>query len=294
MALQSMTGFARAEGVSGASHFVWELKSVNAKGVDIRLRLPQGLDGCEATCRGKLAAKISRGTVYGTLSVVKQGLSPVVVINEEVLARVLSVAETIGQRLGGAASVDGILNTRGVVDLVEPQESDEDKAALEKAVVASLDVALGDFLGAREGEGKALLAILSGKLDEIEAHTRAAENNPARAAEAIKAKIAAQIAELLDNAKGFDLDRLHQEALLLASRADIREELDRLYAHITAARQLLSSGAAVGRKLDFLAQEFNRETNTLCSKSNDVSLTSTGLELKALVEQFREQVQNLE
>ncbi len=294
MALQSMTGFARAEGTSGVAHLAVEIKSVNAKGLDLRLRLPPGCDALEAPARQMLTGRFARGTLYATLTVTKPGATPVVTINEEVLSRVLAAAQTIGARLGGAASVDGILATRGVVDLVEPQESDEEKAAQDAAALGLFTRAADALAKARESEGAALFAILSGKLDEIEARTREAEANPARAPEAIKAKITAQIAELLDNAKGFDPDRLHQEALLLASRADIREELDRLYAHIAQARSLLKSAGGVGRKLDFLAQEFNRETNTLCSKSNDVSLTATGLELKALVEQFREQVQNVE
>jgi uncharacterized protein (TIGR00255 family) len=191
-------------------------------------------------------------------------------------------------------TLDGILAIRGVLDTVE---SEPDEAAREKLagrIVADLDKAVGELVAMRAREGAAIATVLGARLDEMESLTRAAEASPARTPEAIRARLAEQVAALLDAAPALDPVRLHQEAVLLATRADIREEIDRLYAHIAAARELIAGGAAVGRRLDFLAQEFNREVNTLCSKSNDRALTALGLDMKAAVDQLREQVQNVE
>ena len=219
----------------------------------------------------------------------------VVAINEAALAAVLDAAQVIAKRVGGGMpSVDALLTLRGIVELVEPVETAEQQEATQAAILAGLEEALASLVAMRGQEGSALAAILLQRLYEISALARAAEDHPARRPEAIRARLAETIAAVLDSNKAFDADRLHQEALVLAAKADIREELDRLAAHIEASRKLLREGGAIGRKLDFLAQEFNRETNTLCSKSNDVSLTAIGLELKAVVEQFREQIQNIE
>lgn len=295
MALASMTGFARSEGVSGASVWAWEIKSVNSKGLDIKLRLPSGLDAVEAAVRQKIAAAVTRGSVFASLNVKREVAVSEVRINEAVLAQVAEAARLIAERIDARApAIDGLLQIRGVVDVVEPEEGEDERQALQAAVLAGLDKALVGLSAMRAAEGLALEAVMAVRLDEIAALKKEAEDNPARKPEAIRARLADQVAALLDTGKAFDPDRLHQEAILLASKADIREELDRLDAHVAAARKLLAEGGPVGRKLDFLAQEFNRETNTLCSKANDVSLTVTGLSLKAAVEQFREQVQNLE
>jgi uncharacterized protein (TIGR00255 family) len=181
-----------------------------------------------------------------------------------------------------------------VIDVVDAEENPDERKKAEIAIAAGFETALADLVTARRREGHALLQILTGRLDEIARLVAAAEASPARKPEAIRAKLAEQIAQLLETGTKFDPDRLHQEALLLAAKVDVREEIDRLTAHIAAARELLSKGGPAGRRLDFLAQEFNRESNTLCAKSNDASLTAIGLELKATVDQFREQVQNLE
>lgn len=295
MTLSSMTGFARSEGVSGASVWAWEIKSVNSKGLDIKLRMPAGLDAAEPAVRQKIGAAVARGSIFASLAVKREAAVSEVRVNEAVLAQVIDAARLIAERVDARApAVDGLLSIRGIVDVVEPEEGEEERQALQLAVLAGLDRALAGLAAMRVSEGAALETILSTRLDEIAALKREAEDNPARRPEAIRARLAEAVAVLMDAGKGFDPDRLHQEAILLASKADIREELDRLDAHVAAARKLLAEGGPVGRKLDFLAQEFNRETNTLCSKANDVSLTATGLSLKAAVEQFREQVQNLE
>lgn len=295
MALASMTGFARADGTAGAVTWSWEVKSVNAKGLDVKLRLAPGLDAIEAAARAMIAARLARGSVFANLAVKREAVVTRVRVNEEVLAQVLEAVRVISSRVDARApSIDGLLALRGLVETEEEEETAEARAALEAAVLAGLEQALDGLTAMRRQEGAELGRILGQRLDEIAALSRAAEDNPARRPEAIRARLAESLAALLEPGRGFDPDRLHQEALLMAAKADIREELDRLAAHVAAARKLLADGGAVGRRLDFLAQEFNRETNTLCSKANDVSLTAIGLELKAVVEQFREQVQNLE
>jgi len=295
MALSSMTGFARGEGVTGAAVWAWEIKSVNSKGLDVKLRLPGSLEAAEPQIRQAIAAAVSRGSVFASLSVKREGATSEVRINEAVLAQVVEAARLVAEKLDARApAIDGLLAIKGVIDVVEAEETEEERAALIAAILAGLDMALARLVAMRREEGRALEAVLVTRLDEIAALKAEAEDNPCRRPETIRARIAEQIAALLEPGRNFDPDRLHQEALMVASKADIREELDRLDAHVGAARKLLAGGGAVGRKLDFLAQEFNRETNTLCSKSNDVTLTSTGLALKAVVEQFREQVQNLE
>jgi uncharacterized protein (TIGR00255 family) len=295
MALSSMTGFARAQGVSGPYAWAWELKSVNAKGFDLRLRLPQGWDAVDAPVRAKAAEALARGTVYGNLSVERQGVVPTVTINEDVLNAVLGAVDKLKGRIGAAPpSVDGILGLKGVIEVGEQEISADQRTAAEAAVTTGFASALADLVKARRDEGAALARMLTVRLDEIAALTERAEKAPGRQADAIKARLAEQVAVLLEAGNRFDPERLHQEAILLASKADIREELDRLGAHVAQAKKLIGGGGPVGRRLDFLSQELNRESNTLCAKSNDVELTNIGLELKSVVEQFREQVQNLE
>ena len=269
MALSSMTGFARSHGTSGPYAFEWELKSVNAKGFDFRLRLPVGWDDIEVTARKRATELLSRGTVYANLTVKRTGAASIVRINEDVLASILKVA-------------------------TEPESDEAEMQAARAAVLASFEQALQSLIDMRKREGVALGQILAQRMDEIESLTKRAEAAPGRKPEAIRARLAEQVAALLETSDRFDADRLNQEAILIAAKADIREELDRIVSHIAQARELLGKGGAVGRRLDFLAQEFNREVNTTCSKSNDIELTNTGLEMKGVVEQFREQVQNLE
>jgi uncharacterized protein (TIGR00255 family) len=191
-------------------------------------------------------------------------------------------------------TLDGILAVRGVIEAAEAEIDEATLARLDENILSSLDRALDGLVGARAREGEAIGAVLEARLEEIGRLVRAAEVSPARTPEVIRKRLAEQVAALLDATPGLDPDRLHQEAVLLATKADIREEIDRLDAHLAAAAELLSQGGPVGRRLDFLAQEFNRETNTLCAKSNDRAVTAIGLELKAVVDQLREQIQNLE
>jgi uncharacterized protein (TIGR00255 family) len=295
MALSSMTGFARRHGVVGAYAWAWELKSVNAKGLDLRLRLPTGWDAIEAPVRARGTAKLARGTVYANLTAERKGVTSTVKINEPVLAAVVATVNDLAKRVQAAPpTLDGILSLKGVIEVTEESEREEDRRAAEEAIAAGFDTALGELLAMRQEEGAVLGRVLAARLDEIAKLSARAEAAPGRKPEAIKARLAEQVTTLLAASQRFDSDRLHQEAILLAAKADIREELDRLAAHVAQARRLLADGGAVGRRLDFLAQELNRESNTLTAKANDVELTNIGLELKSVVEQFREQVQNIE
>jgi uncharacterized protein (TIGR00255 family) len=208
---------------------------------------------------------------------------------------VIETMKTVTEQVDAAAPrLDGILALKGVMEVIEEDESEDARRAAEAAVVTGFDRTLAELSTMRRREGNALAQILTQRVREIAALAARAEAVPGRKPEAIKARIAEQVATLLEASSRFDADRLHQEALLIATKADIREELDRLASHVAQVERLIADGGAIGRRLDFLAQEFNREVNTICSKSNDVELTNIGLELKSVVEQFREQVQNLE
>jgi uncharacterized protein (TIGR00255 family) len=295
MALSSMTGFARSHGASGPYTFEWELKSVNAKGFDLRLRLPPGWDELEALAKRRAGELLSRGTVYANLNVKRANAASIIRINEDVLASIVTVAGQLAARIDAVApSIDGLLGIKGVIELVEPESTEEEDKAAKAAAAAAFEQALTELVGMRQREGETLGQILIQRTNEIERLANKAEAAPGRKPEAIRARLAEQIATLLEASDRFDSDRLNQEALLIATKADIREELDRIASHISQAREMIGKGGPVGRRLDFLAQEFNREVNTCCSKSNDLELTNTGLEMKNVVEQFREQVQNLE
>jgi uncharacterized protein (TIGR00255 family) len=279
MALSSMTGFARGHGVSGSYAWAWEIKSVNGKGLDVRLRLPSGWDAIEAPVRARAAER----------------LAPVVRINAAVLDALLATLGQLRSRIDAAPpTLDGLLSLKGVMEVSDLEENEDERRSAEAAAIAGFAEAVAALSEMRQREGAALARILKSRLEEIAALAHRAENAPGRRVEAIRARLAEQVATLLAQSDRFDPDRLHQEAILLATKADVREELDRLAAHIAQAQQLIDGGGAVGRRLDFLAQELNREANTLCAKANDVELTNIGLELKAAVEQFREQVQNVE
>jgi len=295
MALSSMTGFARGQAAAGAYAWSWEIKSVNAKGLDLRFRLPTGWDAVELPARSRANAALARGTVYANLTVERKGAAPAVKINEPVLAAVIGALKRLEGKVAAAPpSLDGILSLKGVMEVGDTDERAEDRLAAEAAIVAGFADTLAALVANRREEGAALGQLLGARLAEVATLTARAEAAPGRKPEAIKARLAEQIAVLLSSSERFDADRLHQEAVLIASKADIREELDRLAAHVGQAQKLIAEGGAIGRRLDFLAQELHRESNTLTAKSNDVELTNTGLELKTVVEQFREQVQNLE
>jgi uncharacterized protein (TIGR00255 family) len=233
--------------------------------------------------------------VFANLTVSREGVAPVARVNEPVLAAVLATLKALSGKVNASPpSLDGILSLKGVMDVGEAEESEQERSAAEAAIVAGFGQALKGLAEMRRHEGEALGRLLTARLSEIGALAERAEAAPGRKADAIKARLAEQVASLLETSQRFDADRLHQEAILLATKADIREELDRLVAHVAQAKKLIAGGGPIGRKLDFLAQELNRESNTLCAKANDLELTNIGLELKAVVEQFREQVQNLE
>ena len=295
MALQSMTGFARASGSLEGASIAWETRSVNGKGLDVRLRLPPGFDRLEMPARQAVQKRFSRGNVQATLNFARIGLTTTPVVNEEFLKDVAALAKRLEKQFGCAPpTADGLLSLRGVLEVPETAEPAEGLERTDAEIIAVLEHALDGLAAAREHEGAALKQLLLGHLDTIEQLTLRAEADGSREPAAIRERIAQQVKLLIDAAPSLDEQRLHTEAAFLATKADIREEIDRLKTHVGSGRVLLESGGAAGRKLDFLAQEFNRESNTLCSKSNAASVTAIGLELKAVVDQFREQVQNLE
>jgi uncharacterized protein (TIGR00255 family) len=295
MALSSMTGFARGHGVHGSYAWAWEVKSVNGKGLDLRLRLPSGWDAIEAPVRALAAAKLARGSVQAGLTAERTGIAPAVRVNIAVLEAFLTTMRELAPRIEASPpSLDGLLALKGVIEVGETDESEEERRGAEAAVTEGFAAVVGALAEMRRREGAALGEVLKARLGEIAALTQRAEHAPGRRPEAIRARLAEQIATLLSQSDRFDPDRLHQEAILISTKADVREELDRLSAHVAQARLLIGEGGPIGRRLDFLAQELNREANTLCAKSNDVELTTIGMELKAAVEQFREQVQNVE
>ncbi len=287
-----MTGFARATGTTGPVQWAWEVRSVNGRGLDVRLRVPNGFEAVGEVARTALQKTLARGQCQLSLTLTKPETAVRVRVNEALLASLAAAVARVPVPEGLApATMDGLLGIRGVIESEEEAAPETDSLARDLAEGVVRLVA--DLVEARRAEGRELAVIVGGQVERIAALTEAAEANPARKPEAVRARLAASVASLLEGG-GLDADRLHQEAVLLAAKADVREELDRLRAHIGAVRELLAQGGAIGRRLDFLAQELGRESNTLCAKANDVSLSRIGLDLKAVVEQFREQVQNVE
>lgn len=290
-ALSSMTGFARVEGAQGGYAWTWEARSVNGKSLDLRCRLASGFEALEPAARAETANRFKRGNITLGLSVSRNESAPRLRLNRELLEELLAVVTEL--QPDAPPRVEMLLSVRGVVEPVE-DEAGEEKAACAAAIEAGLAAVIGQLAAARAEEGARLAVVLADHLVRIEGLIEAAERTAAAQPEAMRARLREQLAELLGALPALSEERLAQEAALLIARADVREELDRLRAHVAQARDLLSNGGAVGRRLDFLCQEFNREANTLCSKSADVELTRIGLELKAVIEQFREQVQNIE
>lgn len=289
-----MTGYAQSAGTAGGARWTWDIKTVNAKGLDLRLRLPPGFDALDIEARRVIGQRLTRGTCHANLTVAREAGGAQPQVNRDLLERLLKSLEEVRLPAGmGGASLDGLLAIRGVVELGEETPDPEAEAALAAACRAGLDTALDALVIMRDGEGAALAAILGERLDRIAALTHAADVAPQRQASAVREKLAQSIAALSEKF-ALDPDRLHQEALILAAKADVREELDRLVAHVAAARELLAAGGPIGRRLDFLAQELGREASTFCAKANDAALTAIGLELRVEIEQFREQVQNIE
>ena len=295
MTLKSMTGFARADGVHGDTSWHWEARSVNGRTLDLRLRLPTGFERLEIKARGLAQEKIARGNCTISLWVKRETRRLEIRLNETALRQAKAVAER-ARDLSGLkhARLDTLLGMRGVVETIEGEESEEAQAALDHALIASLAVALDALVRARTGEGERLQAVIERQLAAIARLIESAAGASARQPEAIAIRLGEQIARLTDGSSTLDPERLHQEALLLAAKADIQEELDRLRAHVAAANELIASDQPAGRKFEFLAQEFNREANTICSKAADIEIARTGLELKTVIDQLREQVQNIE
>lgn len=296
MALQSMTGFARSEGTSGRYRWAWELRSVNGKGLDIRMRLPQGMEGLEPEIRRLLSQYVTRGNVQVGLTVQVSENRVEAVVNRDALDALLKLRDDLGDGLVDPAPIrlDALLSIRGLVEFKEASDDPEAIASRDADILAGLERAVHSLSEMRRIEGDALCRLLSDQVSHIEDLARTVEADPSRQPEEIARRLESQIDALIGAAATLDRDRLHAEVALLATRADLREEIDRLKAHVAAARDLLAIGGPVGRKLDFIAQEFNRESNTICSKSNAVAVTSAGIELKVVIDQFREQIQNLE
>ncbi len=295
MALESMTGFARADGAYEGSSWHWEVRSVNNRGLDVRLRLPPGYEGLEPKVRDGLAKRVTRGSINVHLALDQEKRQAALRVNEDMLDKVADLASALAVRLGAERPrVEALLTLKGVVDVIEEAEAEDVIAARHAAMLKTLETALDGLKASRELEGRRLGAIIAAQVDEIDRLAAEIEVSPARSPEAIATRLAEQVARLMGTNQGLDPQRLHQEAVILATRADVDEELKRLAAHVSATRALLEGGGAIGRKLDFLAQEFNREANTLTSKAADHDIARRGLALKVVIDQMREQVQNIE
>lgn len=294
--LRSMTGFATTRGSGEGFSWTWELRSVNGKGLDLRLRVPDWIEGLEAALRARLAGAMARGNVNLTLKVAREEGAGALAVNPARLEDALSALEAVEARaaergiaLAPATAAD-LLTLRGIFDTPSDDTGTE---ALTPVLVADMEPVLAAFLKMREAEGQALARVLAAQIDEIERLTEAAaEAAEARLPETRRA-FAQALARVTETAQA-DEARVAQEMAMMAVKLDVTEEIDRLRAHVAAARDLLAAGSPVGRKLDFLMQEFNREANTLCSKAQNAALTALGLELKTVIDQMREQVQNVE
>ncbi len=292
--IRSMTGFAQEAGSFGSTRWTWEFKALNAKGLDLRLRLPPSFDALDGACRQRIAARLSRGTCAVTLVLARDAAAPRSRINVVLLGDLLRALTKITLPASiGPATLDGLLGVRGVVEADEATPEPAEREALEAACADGFERGLAALVAMREDEGAALRPVLERRLEAIARLTHEADIAPERQPAAIRAKLERSVAALVGQ-PGLDPIRLHQEALLLAAKADVREELDRLAAHVAAARGLIETGGPVGRRLDFLAQELTREASTFCAKVNDAALTAIGLELRAEIEQLREQIQNIE
>ncbi|WP_018697876.1 YicC/YloC family endoribonuclease [Amorphus coralli] len=295
MTLSSMTGFASTRGAGGGITWVWEARSVNARGLDLRVRLPQGWERLDPTVRELAGKRFKRGTISISLATSQTDTLARYALNEPHLNQLLDLIRPLQER-GDVAppSADGLLAIRGVLEPVEDDVSAASDETLEASIRKGLETMLGALAENRQAEGARLGEIVGEQVARIGALAHSARAHPSRTSDAIRERLSAQVSALLDASASFDTVRLHQEAALLAAKADIAEELDRLDGHVEAATALLTGGGAVGRRLDFLAQECHREANTLTAKSVHRDVTAIGLDLKVVVDQLREQVANLE
>ena len=299
MSLKSMTGFARSAGANAGMQWAWETRSVNGRGLDIRTRLAPGFEGLEGRVREIVSKACSRGNISVNLNVQRAASATELSLNEAALQQVLAIAARISEateKSGQLAKprIDGLLAIRGILEVVEVEASEDAIAARDKAVLLGLEAAIANLVAARTQEGVRLRPVFESQLATIERLVAAVESSSARRPEAVRARLTEQLRRLLDASPPLDEARLYQEAAIIATRADVEEELARLKSHIASARELIAAPEPAGRRLDFLAQEFNREANTLCSKAGDVETTRIGLDLKAVIDQLREQVQNIE
>jgi uncharacterized protein (TIGR00255 family) len=295
MSLVSMTGFARHSASFEETSWTWELRTVNAKGMDVKLRLPSGFETLEKPARDLIASDVSRGNCHVTLSVEANVKEADIRLNIELISSLYDQLSKLAEEKNApAVKLENLLSVRGVIETMDKDTDEQEQSTLHKAMLESLKSAVQALISMRRTEGQALQKTLSDQLDHMAAIVDTVEADPSRSQSAIQQKIKQQVEALFEADNRLEQDRLHQEAVLLATKVDLCEELDRLKTHIEAARQLLKSDKPVGRKLEFLSQEFNREANTLCSKSNAVSITRSGLELKSVIDQFREQVANIE
>ena len=294
---QSMTGFASGQGEALGFTWTWDLRSVNARGLDIRVRVPDWIDGLEQALRGLLTKRMARGNVTVSLRVQTSGNETAQELNEAQLERVLDAmmrieAEAMARGLSLTASTAAdLIGVRGVMDAPQQQT---DPADIRARLLEDFEPVLQSFLASRQSEGAALADVLKSQVDRIAELVTASEHVAETRKEEQAARMRAAMARVMETQDGLDEQRIAQELALIAVKADVTEEIDRLRAHVDAARGLIAAEGAVGRKLDFLMQEFNREANTLCSKAQSSALTAVGLELKSVIEQMREQVQNVE
>ena len=296
--ISSMTGFARASGGGGAAAWSWEVRSVNGRALDVRCRLPQGLERLDPAVRSRVAARLRRGNVTVGLRLGQAPDAAAMRVNRGWLDELIALAADYRGREGLAPPrLDGLLALRGVIEPAGMPEDDADYAdgtQHDRALLETLDAALAELVRERRAEGAQLAAALNDRIEEIAALTRRAEARAPARLEALGERLREQVAALIGAAAPVPEERLAAELAVLAVKVDVTEEIDRLKSHCTAAARHLREEGAVGRKLDFLAQEFNREANTLCSKSSDAALTEVGLALKAAIDRFREQAQNVE
>lgn len=295
MTLQSMTGFARVEANDDLASWVWELRSVNGKSLDLRFRLPNGFESYESSLRDFATSHLKRGNVQISLNIERNFGAVIPTLNEANFDVAVKLAKQAAERSGlQPSSLDSLLALKGVVELIEPVESETVSKVRNEKIYKCFQEAVLSLTAAREAEGAALAKVLLNQVEKIETLKGKIEQDKSRSADAIRGRLCEQVLKLLEQAETIDPQRLHQEAAFLATKSDLREELDRLDAHVSSARKLLSSSEPIGRKLDFLSQEFNRECNTICSKSNASAVTNAGLEMKVVIDQFREQVQNIQ